>query len=176
MDLQGLLGTEYKDGMTIDEINAALTSKEFIAKDVLDGYIPKDTADKYSSEAAEWKRKYNAQLSDDEKRKIEQVEQAAKLQSDYETLLKETTTAKHKAKFLGLGYDEKLAEQTAQALVDGNMDAVFSSQAVFAENIRSKTKADLLRETPIPPAGAATTDNVLAQPPARSFDEIMKES
>lgn len=151
-DIKSILGDAYKENMTIDEINAALASRELLDKSELSKYVPKDKADKYATEAADWKRKHNALLSDEEKRKAEREESDAKLKTDYDALLKETTTAKHKAKFLALGYDENLAEQTAAALVGGDTETVFKNQSVFIANRDKAMKAELLKDTPRPPA------------------------
>lgn len=40
-----------------------------------------------------------------------------KLQNDYNALLKENTISKNVAKYIALGYDEKLAKSTAEALL-----------------------------------------------------------
>ena len=61
-----------------------------------------------------------------------------------------------KARFLGLGYDEKLATETAKALAEGDMEKVFANQQIHIENIRKAERASALGDTPKPPAGRET--------------------
>lgn len=105
---------------------------------------------KANSEAAEWKRKHNALLSDDEKRKAEEEAKNKELEEKYNELLKRTTLADYKAKYLAMGYDEKLAADTASALVEGNMEKVFANGEKYRAEMEKKIKADVLRNTPKP--------------------------
>ena len=105
---------------------------------------------KANSDAAEWKRKHNALLSDDEKRKAEEEAKNKELEDKYNELLKKTTLADYKAKYLAMGYDEKLAADTAAALVDGNMEKVFANGEKYRAEMEKKIKADVLRDTPKP--------------------------
>ena len=57
-DLQTLLGDAYKEGMTLDEINAALADRELMDKSEMDGYVPKSLLDKANTEAADYKKKW----------------------------------------------------------------------------------------------------------------------
>ena len=62
--------------------------------------------------------------------------------------------ATYTAKYVGLGYDNDLASKTARALLDGDMDTVFSNQQKFAEAKEAELKKQLLEDTPKPPAGS----------------------
>lgn len=110
----------------------------------------KNLNSKANSEAAEWKRKHNALLSDEEKRKAEEEASAKELQEKYNELLKKTTISDYKAKYLAMGYDEKLATETATALVEGDMDKVFANGEKYKAEMEKKIKADVLRDTPRP--------------------------
>ena len=105
---------------------------------------------KANSEAAEWKRKHNALLSDEEKRKAEEEASTKELQEKYDELLKKTTISDYKAKYLAMGYDEKLATETATALVEGNMDKVFANGEKYKAEMEKRIKAEVLRDTPKP--------------------------
>lgn len=117
------------------------------------GYVKKDVFDKTASELAAKKKELRNKMSEDEAKKQEDQEEREKLQKAYNELLHETTVSKNKAKFLALGYDEELAEDTAKALVDGNTEKVFKNQKKYLESFEKKIKADALRETPTPTGG-----------------------
>ena len=57
------------------------------------------------------------------------------------------------AQFLGIGYDKELAVETAEALQKGDMHTVFLNQTKFATAREKILKAELLKDTPKPPAG-----------------------
>ena len=87
----------------------------------LTGYIQKSTFDKTASELAEAKRQLKAKMTEDEQKEAERIAADAAIKAELDALRKETATSKNKAKFLGLGYDEKLAAETAR-LCDGDME------------------------------------------------------
>lgn len=108
----------------------------------------KNAVSKANSESAEWKRKHNALLSAEEQQKQEQAESLAAMQQELEMLRKEKTVAKYTADYVKLGFDEKLAEETAKALADGDMVKVFANQNKANEALVKKTIADKLKDTP----------------------------
>jgi hypothetical protein len=149
-DLKSILGDAYKEGMTADEITAALANIDLHA-----GFVKKDVFDKTASEAADWKKKHNALLSEEERKEAERLEANKKVMDELESLRKENTITKHKANFLKLGYDEKLASETAEAFASGNMELVFANQAKHMEAHDKALKAQMLNNTPTP--GSTTT-------------------
>lgn len=113
----------------------------------------KNAASKANSEAAEWKKKHNALLSEEEQKKQSADEELTILRARLEEMEKKEILTSHKAQFLALGYDEALATSTAQALVDGDTTKVFAAHKKFLETHDKALKADLLKGTPTPPAG-----------------------
>ena len=114
------------------------------------GYIKKELFDKTASELAAKKRELNEKLTEDEKAKEKEQEERAELQSKYEKLLHESQVSKYKANLLGMGYEEKLAEDTAEAMADGDTDKIFANQKKHLDNVEKKIKADVLKDTPKP--------------------------
>lgn len=114
----------------------------------------KAAVSKANSEAAEWKRKHNALLSEDEQKKQEQADDLAKMQKELDELRKGKTVSEFKAKLIAQGYDEALAEETAQAMADGDTAKVFANQGKFLEDYAKRVKADTLKKTPKPASGA----------------------
>ena len=135
--LAALEGYEYED-------NAAELEKQ------------KNALSKANSEAAEWKRKHNALLSEEEKKKQEDADKLAQMEQELADLRKAKTVSEYKAKFVAQGYDETLAEETAQAYADGDSAKVFANQSKFLEEYAKKVKADALKKTPKPTPGAGS--------------------
>lgn len=140
--LAALEGYEYED-------NAAELEKQ------------KNALSKANSEAAEWKRKHNALLSEEEKKKQEDADKLAQMEQELSDLRKAKTVSEYKAKFVAQGYDETLAEETAQAYADGDSAKVFANQSKFLEEYAKKVKADALKKTPKPTPGAGSGGGVI---------------
>lgn len=122
------------------------------------GYVKKDVFDQTASELAEKKKALKEKMTEDEAIKQKEKEEREKLQSDYEKLLRETTVSKDKAKLLALGYDEKLADETAEAMADGDSEKIFANQKKHLEAVEKKVRAEALKDTPKPtPDGDSKT-------------------
>lgn len=120
----------------------------------------KNANSKANSEAAEWKRKHNALLNEDEQKKQEDAEKLASALKELEELRVEKKVSEYKAKYLAMGYDEKLAADTAKALSDGDMDKVFANVAKHQTELEKKIKADVLKGTPRPDGAGAGTETM----------------
>ena len=143
---------EGYENMTPEEKLAALEAFEYEDNaSELERY--KNAASKANSEASEWKKKHNALLTAEDKEKQEKDEELSNLRTEIAELKKKDAVSTYKAKFLGLGYEETLAEDTANALAEGDMDKVFANQKKHNESREKTIKADLLKKTPTPPAG-----------------------
>lgn len=122
------------------------------------GYVKKDVFDKTASELAGVKKQLKDKMTDDEAAKQKEKEEREELQSKYDKLLRESEISKHKAKLLGLGYDEKLADETAEAMADGDMEKVFANQKKHLDSVEKRVRADALKDTPKPtPDGDSKT-------------------
>lgn len=116
----------------------------------------KNALSKANSEAAEWKRKHNALLSEEEKKKQEDADKLTQMEQELAELRKGKTISEYKAKFVAQGYDEALAEDTAKALADGDSAKVFANQGKFLEDYAKKVKADAIKKTPKPSGGSGS--------------------
>lgn len=114
------------------------------------GYVKKDVFDKTASELAQKKKELASKLTDDEAAKQKEAEERADLEKKYNELLHETTVSKNKSKLLALGYDEKLADDTAEAMANGDLEKVFASQKKHLESFEKKIRAEALKDTPKP--------------------------
>ena len=137
----------------------------------MSGYVTKATADKLSSEAAEYKRKYNATLTEQERKEAEIAEQNKQRDKELADLRRERAIDKQTAKYLALGFDAELAAATAEASVDGNTDVVFANMSKHQQDREAKLKADLLKTTPTPAPGDApiATSQQYEQKAAEAF-------
>lgn len=133
--------------MTLEQKLKALQGYEIPEPDY-SGYVKKELYDKAASDTAEWKRKHNALLTDEQKKQQEQADAVAKMQQELDALRKEKTVAKYTADYVKLGYDAKLAEETAAAFADGDFEKVFANQGKFQETYKKAIIADELKNTP----------------------------
>lgn len=121
----------------------------------MSGYVSKATADKYATEAADYKKKYNATLSEQERKEAELAEQNRQRDAELAQLKRDRAIDQQTAKYLSLGFDAELAKDTAVASVDGNTDAVFANMTKHQQDREAKLRAELLKSTPTPPSGDA---------------------
>ena len=164
----------YKPEMTAEEKLALLNKYEPPTPDYT-GYIKKDTFDKTASELAEAKRKLKEKQTEEERKEAERLEAEAAIKAELEALRKDKTISESKAKFLGLGYDEKLATETAKALADGDMEKVFANQQIHIENVKKAERAAALANDPKPPAGSGgNTEITKEQFDAMGYSERLK--
>lgn len=116
----------------------------------LSKYVSKDTADKYASEAADWKKKFNSKLTEDEQKKAADDEARADLEKKYNELVKKNAVTEFKAQYLKLGYDEESASKMAQAQADGDTATMFTVMNAHTASMTEKIKKQLLEDTPKP--------------------------
>ena len=148
---------EGYDKMTPEQKLAALEGFEY-EDNAAELEKTKNALSKSNSEAAEWRKKHNALLSEDEKKKQEEAERFAQMEKELNDLRKGKTVSEYKAKFIAQGYSEALAEDTAQALADGDTAKVFVNQQKFLDEYAKTVKADALKKTPKPAAGSGSTE------------------
>ena len=113
--------------------------------------VKKEDFDKVMSEASSYKKQLKEKMTAEETA-------AAEAKAAQEKLLKENTISKNVAKYIALGYDEKLAKSTAEALFDGDMETVFANAAKANQALADKLKADLMRNSPRPSGAGTSTE------------------
>ena len=142
----------YAD-MTIEEKLAALEALELAEPDY-SGYVKKDVFDKTASDLAKMKQDSLARMTEDERAKREAEEELEQLRARNKELERNATVSTYKAKYIAMGYDEKLAEETAKAWADGDHAKVIDNTAAFLAAHDKAVKANMLGKTPTPPAGS----------------------
>lgn len=144
---------EGYEAMTLEQKNAALEAYEFDDGSAeIERY--KNAASKANSEAAEWKKKHNLLLSEEEQKKIIAEEEMTNIKTELENLRKDKEITAHKAKLISIGYDEALADETANAIISGDTEKVFANQKKFLDLKEKAIRKELLKETPSPAPGA----------------------
>ena len=160
---------EGYENMTAEEKVKALEGYSIPDPDFT-GYVKKSRFDEVASELAASKKDLKARMSAEEVAKAEQeaaiAEQQkaqADLQSKYDELLKKTEIADNKAKLIAIGYDEKLAEETATAMIEKDLATVIKNQQTVMASIQKKAKGEAMASTPTPDAGKGAETITKAQ-------------
>lgn len=117
------------------------------------GYVSKAQFDKVTSELAAAKKQLRSKMTEEEQREADRAASELAMKEELDTLRKEKMLSNYKASYLGLGCDEKLAEEAASAMADGDMDSVFATMKKHMANVEKELRAKILKETPVPPAG-----------------------
>ena len=117
----------------------------------------KANADRFASEAADYKKKLRERMSEEEAKAAKEAEERATLLARVEQLEQEKAVSTYTSAYLAMGYDEKLAKSSAEALAKGDLDSVFKFQKTHAENREKALRTELLKNTPPPAAGKNDT-------------------
>lgn len=147
------------DALPEDAKNAIL-GMEFADAPDMSLFVEKSVLDKKASEAAELSRQLKARMTEEEVAKAQATAAQKELEEKYAALLKESTVNKYKAKYISLGYDEALAEETAKAMVDGDAEKVFANGEKFKAALEKSIKADILKGTPRPDGAGGVKPSV----------------
>lgn len=154
------INIENYENLTPEEKLAALEAYD----PEKDGFVSKATFDKASSEAATYKKQLRERLSEEEAKAAKDKEEHEALLARVAELEKEKLTNEYLTSYLAMGYDEKLAKSSADAIVKGDMATVFANQKTHSENREKALRAEFLKETP-PPAGGG-------KPPVMTLDKF----
>lgn len=127
----------------------------------------KKMINKASSEAAEWKRKHNALLTEEEQAKVARDTEFQAMKDRVDTLEKEKTIATYNASFASMGYKPEMATKIAEALADGKMNEVFAYMKQHGDNKEKELRAEILKSTPTPSTAGGvdkplTADEIMA--------------
>lgn len=140
---------EGYETMTVEEKLEALEAYE----PDMSGFVKKELLEKANSEAAGYKKQLRERMTEEEAAKAKAAEDMASVMAELEKYRAKDAINEYTVQFLGIGYDEKLAKSTAEALHKGDMATMFKNHAVFVAEHEKAMKAELLKSTPTPPAG-----------------------
>lgn len=153
----------YREDMSADEKLALLNDYEEIvpepepapAPEPAGKTVSKKMYDDVASELAKVKKQLRSKQTEDEQRESDRAEKEESMRLELEQLRKDKTLAAYRAAYLAQGYDEKLADEAATAMAEGDMESVFATMKKHAANAEKALRAKILKETPVPPAGGA---------------------
>ena len=123
----------------------------------------KAALNKACSEASEYKKALREKQSEAERAEAERAEADKAMREELETLRKEKAVTEYTNKCLALEFDSELAEQTANALADGNIESLFDCLKSFVDATKTRLTNEALNKQPtlstgIPPTTASTND------------------
>lgn len=157
--------TNTTENAVKNEIETNTAAEENVDVSALQAEIERLKKDrsKANSEAAEWKRKHNELLTEDEKKKQAEQEAIESMKAEIELLRKEKTVSEYNAELTGLGFDKELAEASAKALSDSDTKTFFKNLGTFKTALEAKIKAELMDNTPKPNGGAGGNVNPVVE-------------
>ena len=163
----------------VDEKPTTQTIEEQLQALMVENAKMKRAFDKASSEAADYKKKYNATLSEQEKASMEKAEEQARRDERLAELERENSIHRFTEQFLDLGYDKASAVEAATAQVDGDVDALFKLQKkIIDEKVLAKEQ-ELIKDMPRATTGryaSMTKDQIMAIPDREERRRAMAEN
>ena len=121
--------------------------------------------DKASSEAADYKKKYNATLSEKEQADMAKAEEQARRDERLAELERENSIHKFTEQFLDLGYDKESAIAAATAQVDNDVETLFKLQKKIIDAKVQAKEQELYKSIPRAKTGiyaSMTKDQIMA--------------
>lgn len=156
MELKDLVGESYKEGMTIEEVAAAIKNKSFVDPSTLPPSVSKDTFEKTASKLAELEKEKKSRMTEDEAAQAKQQELLDRMAA----LERENVRMKQEKSFLAAGYPEETAGKLAEHLSEGKMEEFVKVQSEWAKQLKSdlyiQAKDELLKDTTLIHAGDQT--------------------
>lgn len=140
-----------------EEAKNAILAMEFADAPDMSQFVAKSVFDKKASEAADLGKKLREHMTDEEAKAAKAAEEYAALIERAEKAENALAVSNYVAAYVGMGYDEKLAQSTAEAMVKGDTDTVLKNQKIHLENREKALKAELLKQTPPPAPGGSNT-------------------
>ena len=135
--------------------------------------------DKAASEAADYKKKYNATLSEQERASQEKAEAEARRDERLAELERENSIHNFTESYLDLGYDKESAKAAATAQVDNDVETLFKLQKkIIDEKILAKEQ-ELIKDIPRAKTGtyaSMTKEQILAIPDREERRRAMAEN
>ena len=163
----------------VDEKPTTQTIEEQLQALMVENAKMKRAFDKASSEAADYKKKYNATLSEQEKASMEKAEEQARRDERLAELERENSIHRYTEQYLDLGYDKASAIEAATAQVDGDVDALFKLQKkIIDEKVLAKEQ-ELIKDMPRATTGryaSMTKDQIMAIPDREERRSAMAEN
>lgn len=132
-----------------------------------------------SADASSWKKQFKeaddalkAKMTEAERAEKERAEANAAMQTELETLRNERNIANYKAQYVSIGFDDALAQETAEALNGGDHAKVFDGIRKFID-IHDRALAEkAMLNNPTLPGGDSPKPITLEQFKAMDITEM----
>ena len=157
-----------------EDAKEAILGMDFAEAPDMSQFISKTVFDKKAKEAADLSKQLKAKMTEDELAKAQAEESMAAIMMELEQLRAEKIIGENATKFLELGYSAELAKATAEAMAKGEMETVFKNHAKFIADREKALRAEILKNTPVPPAGDSTKTVTREDYSKMSLDEKAK--
>lgn len=158
MKLKDLLKDAFTEDMSLEDIEKALEGIEFPEDMSSEVDKLKNALSKSNSEAAEYKRQLKERMTAEELKAKEDAEKWEEMEKNYNALVKEKAVSTNKARLLALGYEEDLANETAEAMVNNDLDKVFANQKKHIEAVEKKARSEKMKSTPKVEGGSSSSE------------------
>lgn len=147
--IKELLGEAYKEGMTFDEIESALSGRKLA--DLSSGeYVSKGKLTDYENRAKKAEEELRKRMTDDEKRQQELADR----ESHYKAIERENSLYKYKADLASTIKDSTVLNDVATLYADGNFgEAIRVQNDYYAKeraNYEKQLREELLHNNPAP--------------------------
>ena len=147
--------------MTAEQKLDALMKLEVPDKVDLSGYVKKSVFDAKAAEASDLSKKLKGKMTEDEQKQAEIAEAAEAAAKEKEALLarvaeleKNNTLREYTLGFTNLGFDEKLAAETANLFEEKDSVKFFANVKKFLESYEKAIEKKLMDKTPGPGGNA----------------------
>ena len=101
-----------------------------------------------SADASKYKKELQAKMTEEEKANAEREAATAAMQLELETLRNERNVANHKAQLTAIGFEESLAQDTAEAINGGDTAKLFDGIRKFIASHDKELQAQALLNNP----------------------------
>lgn len=171
--------TKAAEPLKDSETPTPQTLEDQLQKLMVENAKMKRAMERANSEAADYKKKYNATLSEQEKASLEKAEEQARRDERLAELEREVSVHRFTEQFLDLGYDKDSAIAAATAQVDGDVDALFKLQKkIIDEKVMAKEQ-ELIKDMPRAKTGvyaSMTKEQIMAIPDREERRQAMAEN
>ena len=127
-----------------------------------------------SADASKYKKALQERMSEQERAANETKELIEQLKSENAQMKRNQTLAEQTSGFMGIGFDAALAKKAAEAHVDGDFSSMINALRDFITAHDKSIRADEIRNTPRPGAGASGPAVTKEQFDAMGYSERVK--
>lgn len=155
--LKELLGIELNENLTEEDLVSAIQAKLSATDGAESEKTLKNMISKRNSEIADLKNKLKERMTAEEQAEAERVERINSLEAEVATYRREKDINAQYADYIGLGFGEDLALETATALVDGDLKKVTTNLKSFVtglvQDTQKQTLANAMKNISAPEGG-----------------------